>query len=50
MLLDIMGGSEMYNTDSFLEEAYQQVREAVPDMGSKVLVEVIIAERELLYR
>lgn len=47
MLLGFMDGSGMYNTDSILEEAYQQVRETVTSMESKVAMEVITDERKL---
>lgn len=44
MLVGIMDGSGRYNTDSFLERAYQQIREAAPGIESKVTVEVMIDE------
>lgn len=47
MLLGFMDDSGMYNTDSILEEAYQQVRETVTSMQSKVAMEVITDERKL---
>ena len=47
MFLGFMDDSGMYNTDSILEEGYQQVRGTVTNTESKVAVEIITDGRKL---
>ena len=47
MFLGFMNDSGMYNTDSILEEGYQQVRGIVTNTESKVAVEIITDGRKL---